>query len=57
MPKFQIDFYANKLSGLAPLVVEFYPLIDFDDTHWQDTTDSVTLYQDTDDSETDIQST
>lgn len=50
MPDFEVDFYANKIRGLAPLSVTFYPVVDFDFYNYQDTTDSMTLLQDTTDS-------
>lgn len=50
MPNFEVDFYANKIRGLAPLSVTFYPIADFDFYNLQDTTDSMTLLQDTTDS-------
>lgn len=52
MPDFEVDFYANKIRGLAPLSVTFYPVIDLDFYNLQDTTDSMTLLQDTTDSTT-----
>jgi len=52
MPDFEVDFYANKIRGLAPLLVTFYPVVDFDFYNYQDTTDSMTLLQDTTDSTT-----
>jgi len=50
MPDFGVDFYANKIRGLAPLSVTFYPVVDFDFYNLQDTTDSMILLQDTTDS-------
>lgn len=52
MPNFEVDFYANKIRGLAPLSVTFYPVVDFGFYYLQDTTDSMTLLQDTTDSTT-----
>lgn len=52
MPNFEVDFYANKIRGLAPLSVTFYPIVDFEFRNFQDTTDSMTLLQDTTDSTT-----
>jgi len=52
MPNFEVDFYANKIRGLAPLSVTFNPVIDLDFYNLQDTTDSTTLLQDTTDSTT-----
>lgn len=51
MPNITIDFYANKIKGLAPLDVIFYPIIELDSYNFQDTTDSTELLQDTTDSE------
>lgn len=55
MPDFEVDFYANKIRGLAPLSVTFYPVVDLDFYNFQDTTDSMTLLQDTTDSTTSYQ--
>lgn len=55
MPNIDVDFWANKIRGLAPLSVTFYPVIDIDFYNYQDTTDSTTLLQDTTDSITDYQ--
>lgn len=52
MPDFEVDFHANKIRGLAPLSVTFYPVVDLDFYNFQDTTDSMTLLQDTTDSTT-----
>lgn len=52
MSNFEVDFYANKIRGLAPLSVTFYPVVDFGFQIFQDTTDSMTLLQDTTDSTT-----
>jgi hypothetical protein len=52
MSNFEVDFYANKIRGLAPLSVTFYPVVDFDFHNLQDTTDSMILLQDTTDSTT-----
>ena len=53
MPNFEVDFYANKIRGLAPLSVTFYPVVDLGFYNYQDTTDSMTLLlQDTTDSTT-----
>jgi len=52
MPNIDVDFYANKIRGLAPLSVTFYPVVDLDFYNYQDTTDSMTLLQDTTDSTT-----
>jgi hypothetical protein len=55
MPKMDVDFYANKQKGLAPLYVTFYPIVDIEFGNLQDTTDSLVLLQDTTDSTTDYQ--
>lgn len=52
MPDFEVDFYANKIRGSAPLSVTFYPVVDLDFYNFQDTTYSMTLLQDTTDSTT-----
>lgn len=57
MPDFEVDFYANKIRGLAPLSVTFYPVVDLEFYNFQDTTDSMTLFQDTTDSITLYQDT
>lgn len=51
MPKYIIDFYADKVRGNTPCNIHFFCTKSFNPTNWQDTTDSfINLYQDTTDS-------